>query len=180
MHAWLNIDWQRLFVPSQSPLETMIRGTCIYLAVYAMLRVFRRQTGSLGPADLLVLILIADAAQNGMTGDYHSITDGLILIGTIMGWEYVLDWLGFKSPWMQQFLERPPLLLIKDGQVLVENLRSELMTADDLASQLRRKGVEHPREVKRCFLEGDGHLSVITFETQPQAKTEDETDPNTP
>jgi uncharacterized membrane protein YcaP (DUF421 family) len=58
----------------------------MYLALFVMLRVFRRQTGSIGAADLLVLLLIADAAQNGMACDYKSVTDGLVLVATIVGW----------------------------------------------------------------------------------------------
>ncbi|HUQ68290.1 MAG TPA: YetF domain-containing protein [Planctomycetaceae bacterium] len=147
----------------------------MYLALFALLRLFRRQAGSLGPADLLVLLLIADAAQNGMAGDYRSITDGLILVCTIVAWEYTLDWLGFRSRWMQQLLERSPLLLIKDGQVQDQHLSQELMTLDDLLANLRRKGVESPRQVKRCFLEGDGHVSVILFEPNSPALQDEET-----
>lgn len=176
MSTWLTVDWQHMFTPSQPILETVIRGSCMYLAVFAMLRVFRRQTGSVGPADLLVLLLIADAAQNGMAGEYKSITDGIVLVATIVDWEYLLDWLGFQSPWMQTVLERSPLLLIKDGRVIEESLRNELMTIDDLLAQLRRKGIERPEEVKRCFLEGDGHMSVIAFRSSDAASTDEEFD----
>ena len=62
MPTWLELDWQRMFVPSQPILETIIRGSATYLSLFALLRLFRRQTGSLGPADLLVLLLIADAS----------------------------------------------------------------------------------------------------------------------
>src|SRR5688572_15654883 len=90
MPDWLNLDWHTMFVPSQPVLETMIRGSIMYLAIFALLRVFRRQAGSLGPADLLVLLLVADASQNAMASEYRSITDGLILVATIVGWESVL------------------------------------------------------------------------------------------
>jgi uncharacterized membrane protein YcaP (DUF421 family) len=161
--AWFSVDWQHLFVPSQSILETMIRGSCIYVAALAMLRLFRRQTGSLGPADLLVLLLIADAAQNGMAGEYRSITDGIILVATIIAWEYFLDWLSYRSRWIEEMLEGSPVLLIKDGRIQHDNLRDELITIDDLLAQLRRKGIEQPEQVKHCFLEGDGHVSVIAY-----------------
>jgi uncharacterized membrane protein YcaP (DUF421 family) len=174
VNGWPSPDGRRLFVPSQPIVETIVRGTCMYLAVFGLLRLFRRQTGSLGPADLLVLLLVADAAQNGMAGEYTSITDGIILVITIISWEYFLDWLGFRSRWIQRLLERTPLLLIKDGIVQSENLQRELMTLDDLHAQLRRKGVEGPEQVKRCFLEGDGHVSVVTFRDNPQAPHDDD------
>ena len=108
-----------------------------------------------------------------MTGDYKSITDGVILIGTIIAWEFLLDNLGFHSSWAQKILEREALLLIKDGKVLSQNLRRELMTYDDLLSQLRRNGIDSPEAVRRCFLEGDGHVSVIAFEAKTHRPDED-------
>jgi uncharacterized membrane protein YcaP (DUF421 family) len=169
MPAWLNLDWNKIFVPSNPVLETIVRGSLMYLALFALLRVFRRQTGTLGPADLLVLLLVADAAQNGMADDYKSITDGLILVVTIMGWEYVLDWLAFRSPKFKKWIEREPLVLIQGGNIQRGNLKSELMTEDDLLSQLRQKGVAEPHQVEVCMLEGDGHVSVIANPPAPLA-----------
>lgn len=169
MSGWFDLDWQGMFVPSQPVLETVIRGTCMYLAMFALLRLFRRQTGSIGPADLLVLILIADASQNGMAGDYRSVTDGLLLIVTIIFWEYTLDWLAFRSRWIQAALERRPLLLIEKGQVRQDNLSRELITPDELLAHLRQNGVEDPSQVKCCYLEVDGHVSVVALDKEKRA-----------
>lgn len=68
-----------MFVPQQSVLEVFLRGTIMYLGMFALLRIFRRQAGSLGIADLLVIVVIAYAAQNGMAGDSKSITEALIV-----------------------------------------------------------------------------------------------------
>jgi uncharacterized membrane protein YcaP (DUF421 family) len=167
MPKWLQVDWSQLFIPSVPVAETVIRGSCTYLALFVMLRFFRRQTGSIGAADLLVLLLIADAAQNGMAGEYKSITDGIVLVATIVGWEYFLDWLGFRSPWFEKVIERSPLLLIRDGKILSQHLRSELISEDDLRAHLRLKGVAGPEEVQQCFLEGDGHISVVPYRRAP-------------
>jgi uncharacterized membrane protein YcaP (DUF421 family) len=150
-----------MLVPHVPILETIIRGSVMYLTMFALLRVFRRQSGSVGPADLLVLLLIADASQNGMADDYKSITEGIVLVATIMGWEYAIDWLSYRVPLVGQYIERDPLLLIRDGQVIEKNLEREFLTNDDLLSQLRQKGVDDPSQVARCYLEGDGHISVI-------------------
>jgi uncharacterized membrane protein YcaP (DUF421 family) len=162
MSALLDLDWSRIFVPSEPILETIVRGTCIYLGLFVMLRLFRRQIGALGPADLLVLLLIADAAQNGMADDYRSVTDGLILVATIVFWEYVIDWLSFHFPAFKRLAERPPRPLICGGTVQHENLTRELLTIDELLSQLRQKGVSDPRTVSDCRIEGDGHVSVVS------------------
>ncbi|CAN5594462.1 hypothetical protein BH10ACI3_BH10ACI3_06420 [soil metagenome] len=84
------IDWHSMFVPTESLLEILIRGTIMYLAMYFLLRIFRRQAGSVGIADLLVIVVIADAAQNGMAGDSKSITEAVILITTIVLWDFSL------------------------------------------------------------------------------------------
>jgi len=162
MAALFQVDWHRLLIPSQPIPETILRGTATYLALFVLLRVFRRQTGSVGPADLLVLLLIADASQNAMAGEYRSITDGLILVLTIMAWEYALDFASFRFPALGKIIQRRPLLVIEKGKVHHRNLHSEFMTEDDLLSQLRQKGVDDITQVKKSFIEGDGHFSVIT------------------
>jgi uncharacterized membrane protein YcaP (DUF421 family) len=161
MH-WYNLDWHRMFVPALPVLETVIRGSVMYMSLFCLLRVFRRQTGSIGPADLLVLLLIADAAQNGMAEGYKSITEGIVLVATIIGWEYFIDWLAYRVPFVAKLVEGEPLVLIRNGTINRANLQKELMTEDDLRSQLRQKGVDDFRKVSHCCLEGDGHISVIT------------------
>jgi uncharacterized membrane protein YcaP (DUF421 family) len=169
MPAWLNLDWYTMFVPSKPILETVVRGSVTYLALFVLLRLFRRQTGSVGPADLLVLLLIADASQNAMASEYRAITDGLILVATIVAWEYALDWLAYHVPAVGRWIERSPLALIDNGKVHRKNLESELISEDELLSQLRQKGVDDVAKVKRSFLESDGHVSVITDnESTPQ------------
>lgn len=155
------IDWQTMFVPTESIFEVVIRGTIMYLAMYFLLRIFRRQSGSVGIADLLVIVVIADAAQNGMAGDSKSITEALILILTIVLWDLFFDWLGFKSLIIGRILEPKPLLLIENGNIIKKNLEKEFITDDELMSQLRQQGLENADSVKKCCLESNGHFSVI-------------------
>jgi len=151
-----------MFLPTGSVLEVLIRGTIMYLGMFTLLRVFRRQAGSVGIADLLVIVVIADAAQNGMAGDSKSITEALILVTTIVLWDWFFDWLGFKSPFWSRILEPEPLLLIKDGKAIQKNLDKEFITEDELLSQLREQGIEDFGPVRKCYLEGNGHFSVLT------------------
>jgi uncharacterized membrane protein YcaP (DUF421 family) len=157
-----HVDWQTLLIPKESILQMMIRGTVMYAAAVALVRVFRRQAGGVGIADILVLVFIADAASNGMTGDGFSLTEALVVITTIMFWDWTFDWLGFKSKTFRHVFEPEPLLLIKNGRILRKNLTQEMITEDELFSQLRQKGVHDIEEVIQCALEGDGEFSVIT------------------
>lgn len=161
------MNWHDLFVPSGSLIELFIRGSVMYLGSLALLRVLRREAGEISRADLLVVLLVADAAQNGMTGDYRSITEGILLIATIFGWSLALDYLAFRFDAVQRILSPPPLLLVKNGRVIQRNLRAELLSIDDLMSQLREHGVERLDQVKRCYSESDGKLSVIQFDPVP-------------
>jgi uncharacterized membrane protein YcaP (DUF421 family) len=81
------MDWQSLFAVNVPPFEIFVRGTLIYWFLFGVFRfVLHRDVGGLGIADLLLLVLVADAAQNAMAGDYQSISEGLILVTTIIGW----------------------------------------------------------------------------------------------
>jgi uncharacterized membrane protein YcaP (DUF421 family) len=128
MEPILKIDWQSLLVPTVSLLELVARGSVMYLAILAALRLFRREAGALGTADLLVIVLVADAAQNAMASQYGSITEGIVLVATIFVWNYLLDWLAFRYRWVHRLLHPAPLALIEDGHIRPRNLRSEMLT----------------------------------------------------
>jgi uncharacterized membrane protein YcaP (DUF421 family) len=161
--GWLtNVNWDDMFVPHTSLLEIVIRGTVTYLCLYTLLRVvLRRQRGGVGVTDLLVIVLIADAAQNAMAGNYTSLTDGVLLVAVIIGWAAGLDWLGYRVPLVQRFLNPGALVLYKDGQLYRRNMRSENITEGELMQQVRLQGMTDLEEVDRVLLEGDGQMSVI-------------------
>ena len=169
MHPITAVDWHALVVPTVSLFELVLRGSLMYLLVFVAMRFFRRESGALSTADLLVVVFVADAAQNAMASEYHSVTEGAVLVATIFGWNYALDWLGYRFPRMHRLLNPPPLLLIKDGRLQRRNLRAEMLTEADLAEHLREQGIEDFADVSRCYLEGDGHLSVIKRSTNGEA-----------
>ena len=172
--ALLNIDWRSMFVPQESILAVLVRGTLMYLGMFVLLRIFRRQAGSVSIADLLLIVIIADAAQNGMAGEAKSVTEALLLIGVIIFWDYFIDWLGFKSDVISKLVEPQPLMLIKNGRILRRNLESELITEEELLGQLRQQGIESVDEVKQCCLESGGEFSVIRNDDQEVKPKRDE------
>ena len=157
----MSIHWGELFTPSVPVAETILRGSVVYLFLFLLLRVLRRDAGAIGITDLLVVVIIADAAQNAMAGEYRSITDGAILVGTIALWDHGLNWLGYRFPAMRRILRPGAVTLIENGRIQRRHLERELITEDELLAQLREQGVESVTEVKKCLLEGDGHISVI-------------------
>src|SRR5918999_876421 len=116
MIALLLIDWGKIFIPSTSVLEIILRGTAVYLFLFIILRVLRRGAGAIGISDLLVVVLIADAAQNAMGSQYRSVTEGVVLVLTIVAWDYSFDWIGFRFPALRPLLRPSALILIKDGK----------------------------------------------------------------
>jgi uncharacterized membrane protein YcaP (DUF421 family) len=104
--------------------------------------------------------------QNGLADDYHSITDGLLLVITILFWSHTLDWLGFRFPAIQRLIHPHPLPLIKNGQLLRRNMRQELITRDELLEICRTQGIDDLSQVKAAYMEGSGQISVITHDAQ--------------
>jgi uncharacterized membrane protein YcaP (DUF421 family) len=150
-----------MFVPTLPLLEVFIRGSVIFLAVFFSLRVLRREAGQIGIADLLVMVIIADAVQNGLANEYKSITEALFLALTIIGWDFLLDWLAYRSPLIRKLIRPPPLQLIRNGRLVPRNLKRELITEEELIGRLRAQGIDEVTKVKSCFIEGDGEVSVI-------------------
>ncbi len=156
------MDWNQLFGLSVSPWELVIRGSAMYLFLFVLFRVVvKRRVGSVGMADILILVIVADAAQNGMAGEYTSITDGFILVATLVGWNMLFDLLAFRFPAVRKLLEPPPLLVIDKGRVLWKHLRHELMSESEMKTKLREHGVADPAEVDKAFMEPDGQMTVL-------------------
>ena len=158
------VDWQALFGFDASVAELVIRSSVMYWFLFVMFRfVLRRDVGAVGVADVLLIVIIADASQNGMSGDYRSITEGFVVAGTLIFWNVVFDWAGFHSKRFERFAEPAPLQLIRDGRLLEGNMKREWLTEDELMSKLRLQGVERPDEVRWAYMETDGQLSVRRY-----------------
>lgn len=167
------MDWKTIFLPDTSLQEIILRGSVMYIALFAMLRIIlKRQTGTLGMTDLLLITLLADASQNAMAGEYKSIPDGIVLVATIIFWNYLFDWLSFKSDWFARLIEPSPLPLIKNGRMLRRNMRQELITEDELMMQLRQQGLDEVSEVKEAYIESDGRISVIKHKQRQHKEVE--------
>jgi len=155
-------DLAGLFSVTVDPLELIVRGTAMYWFLFLLFRfVLRRDAGSIGIADVLLLVLIADAAQNAMAGGYESITEGCILVLTIAGWNWLVDFASWRFPAVRRVLEPRPLPLVREGRVLRRNMRREFLSMEELMAQLREHGIESLGDVKSATMENDGQISVI-------------------
>ena len=156
------MNWHEIFGLAGSPFEPMLRGTLMYLCLFLLFRVvIRRRVGAIGMSDILLVVIIADAAQSGLSGEAKSVTEALIVVGTIFFWNWLIDWLNFHVPALHSILEPPPLPLIEHGRILRQNLRHEHVTLDELKSKLREHGVTEPSQVDKAYMEPDGEVTVI-------------------
>ena len=156
------MDWAWLVDFKVPAWELILRGSAMYWFLFLIFRlVLRRDVGAVGVADVLLVVLVADASQNAMTGGYTSVAEGAVLVATLIGWNLLLDWMAFRFPWAYRLVEPPPLLLIRGGRVLHKNLRSEMITLAELRGQLRQHGLESFDEVKAAWYESDGQFSFI-------------------
>ncbi len=156
------VDLAELFGLSTPFFEIILRGSVVYWFLFIVFRfVIRRDVGAVGLADVLIIVLVADASQNAMAGEYTSVSDGLILIATLIGWNLLLDWLAFHFRGIRRFAEPASLLLVLNGRLLPKNMRKEFITEEELWVQLRQHGVQRLDEVKAVYLEPDGNFSVI-------------------
>lgn len=158
------MDFSNLFAIHVSPMELVLRATLMYWFLLLIFRfVLRRDPGSLGVADILLVVIIADASQNAMSGGYSTMTEGFLLIGTLVFWNYALDWAAYRWPAVHKLTDPPPIQLIRAGEPLLRNMRKEFVTRDDLDAQLRQAGIDDIRQVRAAYLEGDGKFSILKY-----------------
>lgn len=158
-------ELRQAFTPDLPLLENVVRISVVYLSLYFVLRfAFRRQTAPVGMTNMLVLVLLADAVQNGMSGEYNSITNALVLGLTLLGWSYLLDWADFHVPALQSLLKPGPMLLIKNGKVDRAAMRRELLTHSEIMAQLRMQGVRRIEDVREAYVETSGEITVLPKE----------------
>ena len=161
------LDWQALFVP-EMPLEMIVRGTVSYWFLFLLFRFgVRRRIGAVGMADILILVIVSDAIQQSMAGEYVSITDGFILVAVLVGWTLFTDWLTFRFPALERVLEPPPLQLVRRGTVVHRHLRAEFISEAELKAKLREAGAADYAEIESAFMESDGKITVIKKRPAP-------------
>lgn len=149
-------------------LEIILRTAIIYVAVLIGLRLTgKREVGQMTTFDLVLLILIANAVQNAMTGPDNSVTGGLAAAGTLLIVNFLLSQIVFRNRHLRRLVEGTPTILVRDGQFIMKNLENEHITQDEIRQALREHGVPTPEEVGLAVLEIDGSISVLRKDELP-------------
>lgn len=140
----------------------VLRATVIYVLVMVLVRVSgKRAVGQFTPFDLVLLILIGNAVQNGINGGDNSLTGAAIMAVTLIALNYAVALLTSRHSGFERLVEGEPVVLARDGKLFAQVLRRELVSHGDFAEALRVNGVEHLEDVGLALLETNGRITVI-------------------
>lgn len=143
-------------------MDLVIRAVVIFLFILLVTRVVgRRQLGEMEPFDLILLVVLGDLVQQGITQSDESVTGTLIVISTISLMSVAVSWISFRSRAARRITEGEPIVLVQDGHVIERNMRRERITIDDLQEEARRAQIASVGELRWAILEDDGHISCI-------------------
>jgi uncharacterized membrane protein YcaP (DUF421 family) len=143
-------------------MDLVIRAVVLYVFVIVLMRVVgRRELSSLSPVDLVLLIVLGDAMQQGLTQDDYSVTGTVTVLTSIAVLQVVTSYLGYRSKRVKKLLEGEPIVLIEDGRLIERNLKRERLRPEDVAEEMRIEGIGSFAEVRWGILESNGKFSFV-------------------
>lgn len=163
-------------------MDIALRATVIFLALYFVVRLLgKRELGQMTPFELIVLVVIGDLIQQGVTQNDFSLTGAIIAVSTIAFWALVLSWASYLWPRAERLLEGEPRVIVRDGEVIEAALRRSRLTRSEIESEMRLTGISHVEDVAWAILEPRGKISFIQRtgdeggdKPPPQPKSEDD------
>lgn len=142
--------------------EIVLRTMIVYVTVLGLLRIAgKRELGQMSPADLVVILIIANAVQNSMNGGDVSLIGGILSAATLVGMNLVLVRFGRRIPILGRLVVEEPTLLLQDGKPIEQNLKRERVDIEEIEMAAREHGIADLSEVAAAVLEIDGSISTI-------------------
>ena len=143
-------------------MDIVLRATVLYFFIVFVTRVVgRRELSSLSALDLILLIVLGDAIQQGLTQDDYSVTGAMVAVATIAALQVGTSYVGFRSQRAAKVLEGLPMVLVDRGKLVDENLRRERISEDELAGEMRGQQIASFDEIEWAILEANGTISFI-------------------
>ena len=148
-------------------MDLVIRSIVIFFFIFLITRVAgRRELSSLQPFDLILLVVLGDLVQQGITQSDESVTGTLIVISTIALLSVAVSWVSFRFPRARPITEGEPTVLLQDGRPIERNLRRERITVRDIEEEARASQISSLADLEWAILEDDGHISCIPRRNQ--------------
>src|ERR671929_1314128 len=143
-------------------MDIVFRGIAIYFFLYLLTRVIgRRELSSMEPFDLILLIILGDAVQQGLTQDDYSITGAIIAVGTIATLQVFTSWLSWRFPRLRPGLNGEPIVLVEDGKGINANLKRSRVTTEEVMEEARLQQIGSMDEIQWAVLETSGSISFV-------------------
>ena len=143
-------------------MDIVLRATVIFVALYLLVRLMgKRELGQMTPFELIVLVVIGDLIQQGVTQNDFSLTGAIIAISTIAFLALLRSWASYLWPWAERMLEGEPRVIVRDGEILTANLRRSRLTPREIESEMRLAGISDLGKVAWGILETRGKISFI-------------------
>jgi uncharacterized membrane protein YcaP (DUF421 family) len=143
-------------------MDIAVRGIVLFGFVVFILRVIgRRELSSLSAVDLVLLIVLGDAIQQGLTQDDYSMTGAMVAVSTIAVMQVAISYLSFRSRRVRVVIEGEPIVVIQDGNLLRRNMRRLRLTDDELAEEARGQSIASLRDVQWAIVEPNGTTTFI-------------------
>jgi uncharacterized membrane protein YcaP (DUF421 family) len=143
-------------------MDLVLRATVIFFFIFLVTRVAgKRELSSLEPFDLILLVVVGDLVQQGITQSDYSVTGALIVISTITLLTVFLSYINFRFRFLRGVLEGEPVVLVENGQLIERNMRRERITLEDLEAESRQQQVSDIGEIRWAVLETSGRISII-------------------
>jgi uncharacterized membrane protein YcaP (DUF421 family) len=143
-------------------MDLVLRATVIFFFIFLITRIAgRRELSSLEPFDVILLVVLGDLVQQGITQSDESVTGTLIVISTITLLSVAVGWASFRSGRLRLVTEGEPIILVQDGQLIERNLRRERLSHGDVKEEARRQQFASLEDVRWAILEKEGSISFI-------------------
>lgn len=143
-------------------MDLVLRAIVVFGFVLVLTRVIgKRELSSFQPIDLVLLIVLGDALQQGLTQDDYSLTGAILVVSTIALLQVFTSWVAYRFPRSRPLLEGEPIIVIHNGELIQRNLDRERLTIDDIAEEARKQQIAQLSEVKIAVLETSGTISFI-------------------
>jgi uncharacterized membrane protein YcaP (DUF421 family) len=143
-------------------MDLAIRATFLFGFVYLLTRIIgRRELSSLEPFDLILLIVIGDAIQQGLTQDDYSVTGALIVVGTFAMLQVLVSLLSWRFQALRPALDGEPIIVVQDGKPIERNMRRERLTVEEVLVEARRQQLTSIEQIAWAVLETSGSISII-------------------
>jgi uncharacterized membrane protein YcaP (DUF421 family) len=143
-------------------MDIVLRGVAVYAFLYLLMRVVgRRELSTLQPFDLILLIILGDSVQQGLTQDDYSLTGAFMAIGTIATLQVVTSWLSFRFPRARPVLDGEPIVIVEDGKPIQRNLKRERLAVEEVMEEARMQQIGSLDEIQWAVLETSGNISFV-------------------